>query len=204
MALGHLLFVFFQTLTAFAPAHLKESAPVQPSFNVIASTWVIADLDIGPDGRVHLPRVLKGEEPLRSTALSRVNRWIFEPARNPVPVESHVTAVFLFRPREIFSAPPPDLSDISAEGTDLPPIPISLSDPGYPPTVIAEGEVVLELLLSETGSIPIVRAIKAIPGLTKFTEDAVRRWKFRPSTRSGQSIPGTIIVVISYLRPAVS
>ena len=187
MLLGHLLFVFFQVLAAFTPAHLKEIAPVQPTFNVITPTWVIADLDVGLDGRVHLPTVLKGEEPLRNTTLSSVNGWIFEPARNSVPVDSHVTAVFLFRPREIFSAQPPDLSNMPAsEGTDLPPIPISLSDPGYPPTVIAEGEVVLELLVSETGSIPVVRVIKGIPGLTKFTEEIVRRWKFR-SARIGSA-----------------
>jgi len=34
-----------------------------------------------------------------STVLSSVSDWMFEPARTNVAVESHVTAVFLFRPR---------------------------------------------------------------------------------------------------------
>src|SRR5437867_8572630 len=154
---GNLIFfLLLQIPAAFIPAHLKEITPVQPNFNVVAPTWVIADFDIGLDGRVHLPRVLKGGEPLSSTVLSSVSGWIFEPARTAVPVGSRVSAVFLFRPRDIFPAPPPDLSDlsdISAVGTDTAPVPISLSDPGYPPAAIAEGEVVLELQLSETGSI---------------------------------------------------
>jgi Gram-negative bacterial TonB protein C-terminal len=196
--------LLFQILAALMPAHLKEISPGQPFFNIIAPTWVIADLDIGLDGRGHFPRILTGGEPLRSSALSRVSGWIFEPARTTIPVESHVTAVFLFRPREIFSALQPDLSAISAEGSDTPPIPISLSDPGYPPTCIAEGEIVLEFLLSETGSIQTTRVVNGIPGLTKFTEEAVRNWKFRPAMRSGQPVPGTVIALISYLRPAVS
>ena len=205
MTLAQLLILLLLHLpAAFEPAHLKEIAPVPPNFNVVTPTWVIADLSIGIDGRVYLPTVLKGGEPLLGTALSSVSRWMFEPARTNVPVDSHVTAIFLFRARGLFSAPPPDLSDISVVGTDTPPIPVSVSDPGYPPTSVAEGEVVLELRISETGSIGPVSLIKDTPGLSAFTEDAVRRWKFSPATRSGQPVPGTVVAVVSYLRPVVS
>jgi hypothetical protein len=196
--------LFFQILSAFMPAHLKEISPGRPIFNIAMPVWVIADLDIGLDGRVHFPRILTGGEPLRSTALSHMSGWIFEPARASLSVESRVTAIFLSRSREVFSAAHSDLSGISAAGSDMPPIPFSLSDPGYPPMSIAEGEVVLELLLSEAGSIQTTRPVKGIPGLTKFTEEAVRNWKFRSAMRSGQPVAGTVIVLISYLRPAIS
>src|SRR2546426_2207397 len=94
-----LLFVLLQIPTEFEPAHLKKVASVEHNPNVIATTWVIADLDIGLDGHVRFPRVLKGGEPHRSSVLSSVSNWIFAPARATTEVESHVTAVFLFRSR---------------------------------------------------------------------------------------------------------
>jgi TonB family protein len=182
---------------------LKQIAPIEHNLNIIATTWVIADLDIGSDGHVRFATALKGEEPLRGIVVSNATRWNFLPARMTTPVESHVTAVFLFRPREIFSSPAPDLSGMSVAGLDRPPIPVSLSDPGYPAASIAEGEVVLELRLSETGSIQNVRVVKGIPGLTEFTRQAVRSWRFVPALRKGTPVPGTVIAVISYLRPLV-
>jgi len=186
---------------AFAPPHLKQVTPIQSPFNVIAPTWVIGDLAVGIDGRVYLPLILKGSEPLRSVALSSASEWLFEPARAEGAVESHVAAVFLFRPRNVFSSSSPDLSGIKAIGPDAPPIPISVSDPGYPPMSVAEGSVVLELQISEKGSITAVRIVSGIPGITKLTEEAVRSWKFNPAKQSGRPVPGTAIVAIAYLRP---
>ena len=198
------LLLLFSLSTAFAPPHLKQVTPIQSPFNVIAPTWVIGDLAVGIDGRVYLPRILKGGEPLRSVALSSASEWLFKPARAEAEVESHVAAVFLFRPRNVFSSSPPALSDIKAAGPDAPPIPISVSDPGYPPMSVAEGSVVLELQISEAGSITAVRIVSGIPGITKLTQDAVRSWKFNPAKRSGKAVPGTVIVAITYLRPPAS
>jgi len=200
------IFLFFslQVPTEVEPPHVKQIVPAEPNLNIVYSTWVIADLYVGTDGSVHFPTVLKGEEPFRSSVLSSVSRWTFSPARAATPVESHVTAVFLFRARDIFSLPPPDLSDIPAAGPDRPPIPVSLADPGYLATSIAEGEVVLELEISKSGSIQNVGIVRAILGLTEFTERAVRSWRFAPALRAGLPVPGTVIVTISYLRPAVA
>ena len=203
MILRNLLFLFLLS-TAFTPPHVKQVTPIHSPFNVIAPTWVIADLAVGIDGRVYLPSILKGSEPLRSVALASASEWLFNPARAEGAVESHVAAIFLFRPRNVFSSSPPDLSGIQATGPDAPPIPVSASDPGYPPMSVAEGSVVLELQISETGSITAVRIVSGIPGITKWTEEAVRSWKFNPAEQSGQPVPGTAIVVIAYLRPPAS
>jgi len=196
-----LLCILLHVPVEFEPAHLEQIAPVEHNPNVIASTWVIAGLDVGVDGHVRSATVVKGEEPLRSAVLASVRRWVLTPARTRTPVESRVTGVFLFRGRDIFSAPPPDLSGVSFAGPDRPPIPVRLSDPGYLVNSIAEGEVVLELRLSEAGSIQNVRVVKGIPALAEFTDQAVRSWRFAPALQMGQPVPGTVIVVVSYVRP---
>jgi hypothetical protein len=194
---------FLKAPAQFEPAHLKETVSVQPVATIIHSSWVIADLDIGQDGRVHLPTVLKGDETFRSKVLSSVSLWTFSPAQLNGPVESHVTGVFLFRSRDMFGAAPPDLSGIQAEASDSGPIPVSVTDPGHLATSVAEGEVVLDLRISESGSIQDVRTVKGILGLTEFTNQAVRSWKFATALMSGKAVAGTVIVTISYMRPAV-
>jgi len=196
-------FVLWQLQTMFEPPRLTQLLPVGHNPNTVASTWVIGDLDVGVDGSVKSATALKGDSPLPGTVLSSVSRWRFAPANATAPVESRVATVFLFRSRDIFPYSGPDLAGISVAGLTRPPVPISLSDPGYPATSIAEGEVILELRLSETGAIQNVRVVSGVPGLTEFTERAVRTWRFAGSLWNGMPVPGTVVAVVSYLRPAV-
>jgi hypothetical protein len=48
-----------------------------------------------------------------------------------------------------------------------------------------------------------VRLVKGVAGLTEFTEQAVRSWRFDPAVWNGIAVPGTVIAVVSYLRPVV-
>jgi|RhiMetdeSRZDD1v2_1073273.scaffolds.fasta_scaffold599346_2 TonB family protein len=203
MGLFTFLLVLFQMPAGFEPPHVQQIAPVEGNLNIIASNWVIADLDIDGDGQVKFGTVLKGHEPFRGMVVASAGHWTFTPARTTVPVESHATAVFLFRPRAIFADPAPDLSGLGVAAMDKPPIPIRLSDPGYPSNSVAEGEVILELQVTEMGTIRNVRVVRAVAGLTEFTDRAVRFWRFAPAVWGGVPVRGTVIVVISYLRPAL-
>jgi TonB family protein len=163
----------------------------------------MGDLEIGVNGTVKSMVGLRGDNPLPGGVLSSLSRWRFTPAYATGPVESHVATVFLFRARDIFSSTGPDLAGVSAAGLNRPAIPIELSDPGYLATSIAEGEVILELRVSETGAIQNVRVVNGVAGLSEFTERAVRSWRFAAASWNGMPVPATVIVVVSYLRPVV-
>jgi outer membrane biosynthesis protein TonB len=171
--------------------------------NVIGLSWVINDLKIAPDGRVLFARTLIGDDPLRSLVLDKANRWQFEPAKSNTPVEAHATTIFLFRPRTIFSEGGLDLSLVPVIDRDRGPLPVRLTDPGYPANSIAEGVVVVELRLTETGAVQEVRPVSVIPGLMALTEQVVRSWKFKSAMSNGVPVPGTVVAAISYLRPSV-
>jgi eukaryotic-like serine/threonine-protein kinase len=196
------LLVLLHMQTVFEPPQLRSVGPVAQYPNIIASTWVLGDLEITTDGTVKSATTRTGNS-LPGTVLATVSRWGFIPASATTPVESHVTSIFLFRARDIFSSPAPDLSGVSIAGLSRPPIPINLSDPGYMATSTAEGQVILELRLSDTGAIQDVRVVQGIAGFNEFTERAVRSWRFVPALWNGTPVPGTVIVVVSYLRPAV-
>jgi hypothetical protein len=197
------LLILLHMQTVFEAPQLKSVTPVDQYPNIVASTWVLSDLEITTDGVVKSATTLEGNSPLPGTLLASVRRWAFTPAYATGPVESHVTAVFLFRARDIFSSLAPNLFGISIAGLNRPPIPVSISDPGYMATSIAEGQVILELRLTETGAIQNVRVINTISGLNEFTERAVRSWRFAPALSNGTPVPGTVIAVVSYLRPVV-
>jgi hypothetical protein len=195
--------LLLQLPLAFVPPRLKRIPPISASMNVIGLSWVINDLKIAPDGRVLFARTLIGDDPLRSLVLDKANRWQFEPAKSNTPVEAHATTIFLFRPRTIFSEGGLDLSLVPVIDRDRGPLPVRLTDPGYPANSIAEGVVVVELRLTETGAVQEVRPVSVIPGLMALTEQVVRSWKFKSAMSNGVPVPGTVVAAISYLRPSV-
>ncbi len=63
--------------------------------------------------------------------------------------------------------------------------------PVYPPIAIAsrtEGTVVLEAVISKTGSIENLRVTSGPAMLQQAALDAVRRWRYRPYTLDGQPV----------------
>src|SRR5262245_41764437 len=112
MWLLNLLFVLWQAQSVLEPPHLTQFVPSGHNPNIVASTWVIGDLEVGADGAVKSATALSGAGPVPGA----VSRWRFTPASDTAPVESHVAAVFLFRAREIFSFSAPDLAGMSVAG----------------------------------------------------------------------------------------
>jgi outer membrane biosynthesis protein TonB len=197
--LASLMLLYLFPTTEFDPPRLERAAPLAHSPNIIATSWVIMDLDIDRDGKVGV-RNSEGPNPFRDMALTSVRQWTFAPARTKEPVESRVTAVFLFRPRDLFSGTAPQLPKPSRSDADRPPRALRLSDPGYPKTSVGEGTVVLELRISPVGNVENVRVVTGIAGLTEPTAKVVRPWGFAPALRKGTAVPGTVVAVVSYLR----
>jgi periplasmic protein TonB len=63
--------------------------------------------------------------------------------------------------------------------------------PVYPPVAVAihtQGAVVLEALISRTGSIENLRVVSGPPLLRQAALDAVRQWRYRPFLLNGQPV----------------
>lgn len=196
----NLLLLFLQA-SVFTPPRLERTGPVGHPPNMVGNAWVIAELEVGRNGRVQATRIPLGVNPFKEIAQDAVTDWQFKPARTTVPVDAQVTAVFLFRPPQLFAGPLIELPAQPKRNTDRPPLAIRLSDPGYPANSVGEGAVILELRLSATGAIENTRVVSDVPGLAAHTEKVVRAWKFEPALRKGSAVPGTVIAVVSYLRP---
>jgi hypothetical protein len=185
----------------YVPPQLRQAAVLEYPFTTTGTQWVVLDLELNRGGDVQSAQVLQGASPFLEIVLSSVNQWQFTTATTQHPTKSHVTAVFMFRPRDLFSAPPLAVSQIYLRSADSAALPIQLSDPGYPTNSVGEGLTILEMQVSDSGNTDAVRVIRDTPGLAAHTERVARTWRFQPAKRSGAATTGTVIVVAWYLRP---
>jgi hypothetical protein len=130
-----------------------------------------------------------------------LRQWEFTPAGISASQESHVTVIFVFRPRDIYSGPPVLLSQLYRRNSDSGPFPVQLSDPGYPANSVGEGLTILDMQLTDSGNISDVRIVRDTPGLADHTERVARTWKFQPAMRNRAVTNGSVVLVTWYLRP---
>lgn len=72
-----------------------------------------------------------------------------------------------------------------------PPRAISMAAPSYPADAKAagiEGTVVVKYVVTETGAVANVQAVRGPPELTAVCEAAVKSWRFMPAQRDGQPV----------------
>jgi len=63
-----------------------------------------------------------------------------------------------------------------------------------------EGTVDLEALVSEQGAVEDVKIVSGNPMLTKSAVEAVKKWKFAPSTESGKAVKALVPITLNFKR----
>lgn len=195
------LLALFQTTTPVSP-RLEQTAAFDQLLNTTSSSWVLLDVEIDVNGRVRSVQPLYGFNPFFDIAVANVRQWAFAPTAPSTTNNPHATVVFLFRPRDLFSAPPTPVQLLN-NNANRPPIPSVLSDPGYPINSVGEGSSVLQADVTAAGGVQQVRVVSDGAGLAAHTEKALRSWTFHPAIRNGAAVSGNVIVVASYLRPII-
>src|SRR5215510_12248502 len=148
-----------QTGSVTSP-RLAQTPALEYPFTTTGTQWVVLDLETNRQGGVQAVQVLQGASPFLEVVLSNLRQWEFTPAGMSGSQESHVTVIFMFRPRDIYSGSPVLLSQLYRRNSDSGPFPVQLSDPGYPVTSVGEGLTILELQLNDSGSAGQVRIIR--------------------------------------------
>jgi protein TonB len=86
-------------------------------------------------------------------------------------------------------------------GAVVPPRKIVHVAPVYPPLAIAikrEGRVILEAVIAENGDVRAVKVLGSVPLLDQAAIDAVRQWRFTPTTLNGQPVPVIMSVTVFF------
>jgi outer membrane biosynthesis protein TonB len=191
------------------PAKLvKAISPIHP-YNAVAGTCVLADVPVDARGRVGEIKILQGLGPFNDSATLAIKQWQFSPASlNGQSKASRVGVLVVFRP--------PGLSNVGFGGPSLgykqptppknnhPPMPLAITDPGYPQTATTEGVVILDVPIDKNGNPLTMLTVQDVPQFTNVARAAVQSWKFMPAMESGQPVVGMMIVAISFIRPVVT
>lgn len=99
-------------------------------------------------------------------------------------------------------APPPPRPDPIRPGGDISfPERTTHVPPAYPDVARAaraEGTVVLEATIDETGRVRNVRVLRSVPLLDEAAMSAVRQWRYRPTLLNGVAVPVLLNVTVTF------
>jgi protein TonB len=85
-----------------------------------------------------------------------------------------------------------------------PPVLLERNEPEYPLAARRariEGEVILECIINERGSVQVSRILKSVPELDAAATDAVRRWTYRPAFLEGRPQAVYLMIRIAFELP---
>ncbi|HEX4996756.1 MAG TPA: energy transducer TonB [Terriglobia bacterium] len=200
--------MILRTMTALlalqltAPLALEYAPPPSPPENSLDSEVIVLNVGLNEDGFPNHAQVELGAASFTAPVVAAVREWKF---RNETRKPQMVSVTVFFRARTIFPDQTRYLTGFAdrRDPGDAPPLPINVTDPGFPPTSVAEGIVIVQVDVDAQGEPAEIHVVNAVDSLTHGTVQTIRQWRFRPAIRGGRAVPGTAIVAISYLRPVV-
>jgi TonB family protein len=166
--------------------------------------WIIETVELSVDdrGRIDGMRALEGTDG-PSLIAPALTDWTFRPAverGRSVPTRVLVSA--MLRPPTLYNGPtlgsPP--VTLAAPASDVP-VPIATTQPGYPPLGVADGVVLVEVLVGPDGRIQASSVISGSSGFDDIALAAARAWSFRAAQRNGQPVPAYAYLVFGFRRP---
>jgi protein TonB len=96
---------------------------------------------------------------------------------------------------------PPDHSESSNHGTDVPVGVLSFAYPEYPANSVAWGSVVVQLTVDSSGEVQDVDFLHGMKGFNRLVSDALKKWHFQPATFNGKPITSKTVIAFVFQPP---
>ena len=186
------------------PRLIKQVDPVYPAIARQARVEGIVILEATTDiyGRVMSLKVLRSIPLLDQAAIDAVRQWVYEPMiiqGNPREIVFTTTVRFTLDDR---SMGPQTSISISPGGAPTALKKIKEVQAVYPETALrvnAQGTVVLEGTIDETGKVAAVKVLRSVqPALDRAAENAVKQWAFEPVLEGGKPISVAVIFSVRF------
>ncbi len=97
--------------------------------------------------------------------------------------------------------PPPKAEPVRVGGDIKEPKKIKDAKPVYPQVAMAakvEGMVIIEATIGKDGSVQDAKILRHVPLLDQAAMDAVKEWKFTPTTLNGQPVEVLMTVTVNF------
>jgi TonB family protein len=167
--------------------------------NAVAGGTVVAVLHVSA-GAVNRIDILQGDEPFIAPVRSALGGWRFKESEG-----SSVLVVVDFRSPSFYPVGAPSRKIAPARALSGLAYPGKLVDPAYPSNSLAEGSVILDIEVSETGSVSKVKIVQGLGGITDACISAVKEWSFAPARdKQGVATTSKAYAVCVVRRPVLS
>ena len=192
--LATILAVAAVTISVLAQADIEParftagSLPTVPVM-MTAGADVIVSAAVSDMGRVTEVDVLRTTPPFTAAVVAAVRSWRFTPALDSdrKPMATRVIVEAIARPPSLnaptIGTPPKDIAPPDARV----PFPAQTQTPLYPVNARAEGTVLVEALVDQTGHVVGVTTLRSAPPFDASALDAARAFTFRPA--QGPNVP---------------
>jgi hypothetical protein len=138
----------------------RAVAPDHPT-RVDAGGLVIAEIQVNRPGNRVQTTLHSGDHPFSTSALNALLQWRFS---LPGEIENARTSLtFFFRPRSFRSVDLPQAVRANSPAQDSAPLPLKISDPGYPANETGNSIVILRLGVDENGKVVDVTPLNGNP-----------------------------------------
>lgn len=197
----------------FWPPRITQfNLPAVTPPNTIAGGEVLIEAFVSQEGVVTKTVPIRITPPYTQLMLDAVPRWQFQPAMTlnkkglKERVDTSVLITALYRPATLLNGPtagwPP--KDIASASADVP-FPFTLISPAYPlKTVnVPFGRALFEVELRDHGEVQTVLHIAGDAGFEVVSAEALRQWKFRPSTFRGLPARSVAYVFFGFPAPVI-
>jgi TonB family protein len=187
---GLLTLALIEAVTVIGPAYPP---------NAIAGGTVVAVLHVSA-GSVNGIDILQGDDPFIAPVRSALGGWRFKDSE-----ESDILVAVDFRSPSLYPIGSPTRNIAPAHAVLGMAYPEKLVDPAYPSNSLAEGSVVLDIEISETGSVSKVKVLQGAGGITDACVSAVKDWLFAPArNKQGVAVTSKAYAVCVVRRPVLS
>jgi TonB-like protein len=179
---------------------LEHASPPSRPLNTVATGLSIVEVEMDGRTRSLQTRQLYGKSPFVTPGLNALMSWGFAVPTGAATARTSVT--FLFRSPAIYSAsiPSPEVKPF-AGGQNTSALPRQIVDPGYPPTSVAEGILVMNVKVDADGNVTGVEKFSGEGALFEHSQPALKKWKFSPARVANKPVSSRAYVVISFVRP---
>jgi len=195
----------------FVPAHLVAAWPIEYPIRSVAAGVVVLELLIDDNGKV-VDAIARRDIPsLTEAAVAGVKHWEYKAAmRDGEPVWSRATVAVMFNPP--IAASPVELSPLTSELMTprhrYPPEPpdVAAAFPAIYPVGYTGIDLFVAINVGVTadGSVDSVKLVHGLKPLTETTQDALKKWQFKPARYDGKAINAPVTVAFVYRVPVTN
>jgi hypothetical protein len=196
----------------FVPPEVESAGDINYPIDSVASGVVVVAVKLGDEGQIEGTEVLRDVPSLTAPVLLSLQNWTFKPATlDAKAVDSTIVVSVAFNPSDYrlrggtTSAFGKELRTLSPDDNGfLPPKITGTAWAEYPMNSLAQGAVLLDVSISDTGEVTRAVPVATVASLTALSVNAAKKWTFQAARFKGMAIPSKAVVGFVFRLPNIS